>query len=184
MKLLLVPVLFIVACFFAGVYGALHNQISYTVSPEYFTKFKFHQFDLIHFQGRIGAAIVGWNAAWWMGAIVGIILIPVGMLIPGCKNYFWSMMFAFGVVAATTFLFGIFALLIASISVDPDTVGEFTRYNNEIVDDAAFARAGAMHNFSYLGGLVGIITGGITVLRFRRHFADLDSILGPDENAK
>ena len=33
-KVALVPVLLIVACLLAGVYGALHNQISYTVSPE------------------------------------------------------------------------------------------------------------------------------------------------------
>ena len=40
-KLAWIPVLFLVACLFAGIYGALHNQISYTVSPEYFTQFKF-----------------------------------------------------------------------------------------------------------------------------------------------
>ena len=28
----------------AGCYGALHDQISYTISPEYFTKVKFEQF--------------------------------------------------------------------------------------------------------------------------------------------
>ena len=43
-KLLLFPVLLAVACVIAGLYGALHNQISYTVSPEYFHANKFHQF--------------------------------------------------------------------------------------------------------------------------------------------
>ncbi len=27
-----------------GAYGAVHDQLTYSVSPEYFTAFKFHQF--------------------------------------------------------------------------------------------------------------------------------------------
>ena len=104
-------------------------------------------------------------------------MIPMGLLIPGTKNYFWAMIRVFGIVASTTLLFGIVALSIAFITVDPNTVGEFTRYNNDIIDDAAFARAGAMHDFSYLGGFVGIITGGISVFWFRKHLSHPNSIL-------
>lgn len=60
------------------------------------------------------------------------------------------------------------ALGIAWLVIDPDTIGQFTRYNNQIVDDAAFARAGTMHNFSYLGGLVGIVTGAISIWMMRK----------------
>ncbi|WP_271785384.1 hypothetical protein [Aquimarina algiphila] len=46
----------------AGVYGILHDQISFSISPEYFTKFKFPQFQ-IGFMGqnqpRLSASIVG-----------------------------------------------------------------------------------------------------------------------------
>lgn len=81
-KLFLALVLFVFACLLAGGYGALHNQISYTVSPEYFTKFKFHQFQINEVIGeRLGAAIVGWSASWWMGIFIGIILIPMGLLL-------------------------------------------------------------------------------------------------------
>ncbi len=31
----------------AGLFGAVHDQISYTLSYEYFTRFKFHQFHLV-----------------------------------------------------------------------------------------------------------------------------------------
>ena len=62
-KLALFPVLLAAACIVAGVYGALHNQISYSVSPEYFFAFKFHQFGIPeHLQNRIGASIVGCTA--------------------------------------------------------------------------------------------------------------------------
>jgi len=163
-KLALIPVLFIIACLFAGIYGAVHNQISYTVAPEYFTQFKFHQFHVgENVPQRFGAAIVGWNAAWWMGIVIGIVLIPVGLVIRGNANYFWGMFRVFGVVATTTLIVGLVALAIAFATVNADTVGEFTRYGNDIADDAAFARASTMHNFSYLGGLIGIATGAVTI---------------------
>ena len=43
-KLIVYGLLVVIAVLFAGLYGVVHNQISYTVSPEYFTKFKFRQF--------------------------------------------------------------------------------------------------------------------------------------------
>lgn len=116
-KLALVPLLFLVACLLAGIYGAVHNQISYTVAPEYFTQFKFHQFQIDEaIPDRVGAAIVGWNAAWWMGIVIGIILIPLGFVINGRSNDFWSMIRVFGVVAVTTMVVGLAALGIAFIN--------------------------------------------------------------------
>jgi hypothetical protein len=72
------------------------------------------------------------------------------------------------VVALTTLFVGFTALVIAFIVVDAGMVGEITRYGNLMTDDVAFARAEAMHNFSYLGGLIGIVTGGITIVQMRR----------------
>ena len=138
--------------FLPGVYGAVHNQISYSIAPEYFTQFKFHQFRIDKdIPDRIGAAFVGWHASWWMGIVIGIVLIPIGLLIRGTANYFWSMIRVFGIVAITTLVVGLTALTAAFIILDAEAVGEITRYGNEIANDVAFARAGTMHNFSYIG---------------------------------
>jgi|688.fasta_scaffold658023_1 hypothetical protein len=183
-KLALTPLLFVIACLFAGIYGAVHNQISYTVAPEYFTQFKFHQFRINDgTPDRIGAAIVGWNAAWWMGIVVGIIIIPFGLLIRGNANYFWGMIRVFGVVTITTLVVGLAALATALVFLDTDNVGEISRYGNEMSDDVAFARAGTMHNFSYLGGLVGIITGGVAILWLRQRSSTSASSVGTDAAA-
>jgi hypothetical protein len=59
-KIMTMPVLLVLGCLIAGIYGCLHDQISYTVSPEYYTRFKFHQFcvpETLH--NRLGAAVVG-----------------------------------------------------------------------------------------------------------------------------
>lgn len=169
-KLVFIPVLLAIACLFSGTYGAVHNQISYTISPEYFTQFKFHQFQLTDspLPNRLNAGIVGWNAAWWMGIIIGLILIPAGLVIRGAKTYFMAMIKVFGIVTITTLGTGLIALFIAHFTVTSDTAGELTRYGNDISNDVAFARAGTMHNFSYLGGLLSIFTGSFTIYWQRR----------------
>ena len=83
LKASLTPLLLAIACLLAGLYGVLHNQISYTVSYEYFTEFK---------------------------------------------------------------------------------------------NNVAFARTGTMHNFSYLGGVLGIVSGVVCVLRERRKAWSQDSL--------
>lgn len=168
-KFLLVPVLFALACLFAGLYGALHDQVSYTVSSEYFTRFKFHQFGMPDtISNRLGAALVGWQASWWMGVVIGVVLIPPGLVIRGARQYFVTMIRTFGIVALTTLAVGLIALLVAFMTVNEGNAGEFTTYGNKIVNDVAFARAGTMHNFSYLGGLIGIVTGAGAIYYERR----------------
>jgi MFS family permease len=153
-KVVLFPVLLIAACVIAGLYGALHDQISYTVSPDYYHGFKFHQFDIPeHLQGRVGAAIVGWYASWWMGILIGIPVLIVGLILPGWRSYLKHCLIAFVVVAGTALLIGLGALTYASFAIS----------------ESAFARAGTMHNFSYLGGFLGIITGSVYLVIIRAH---------------
>jgi hypothetical protein len=53
----------------AGIYGILHDQITYSISPEYFTRLKFHQFHYANFglPTRIFVGEVGFLATWWVG---------------------------------------------------------------------------------------------------------------------
>lgn len=59
----------------AGLFSIVHDQISYTVSPEYYTRFKFLQFRMLDASvpERLRAAQVGWRATWWMGLLLGIL---------------------------------------------------------------------------------------------------------------
>jgi hypothetical protein len=170
-KVALFPPLLIVACLTAGLYGALHNQISYTVSPDYFHAFKFHQFGIPEgLQGRVGASIVGWFASWWMGLFIGVPVLLVGLIMPGWKLYLSRCLIAFGVVAGTALLVGLGALIYACFTVSETSLTGY--WYPEMVDDrVAFARAGTMHNFSCLGGFLGIITGSVYLIvdRVRRN---------------
>jgi hypothetical protein len=158
-RLLLVPALLAFGCLLAGIYGALHDQISFTASPDYLYAFKFHQFQIpAEHQNRIGAAIVGWRATWWMGVIIGVPLMCVGLTFPDVRSFVRHMLIAFVVVTATALAFGLGALAYASSTLNADNLPNF-HYPPGVANRVEFARVGVMHNFSYLGGLVGIVTG-------------------------
>ena len=56
-----------------GVYGILHDQITYSISQEYFTKLKFDQFRYADFgfPARVFVSEVGFLAACWAGSSAG-----------------------------------------------------------------------------------------------------------------
>src|SRR3982751_3444371 len=72
----------VIAMFVTGLYGIVHNQVSYTVAPEYFTKFKFRQFGFtdIPLPERVRASMVGFLASWWMGIPIGLLVGAVGFI--------------------------------------------------------------------------------------------------------
>ena len=168
-KVALFPPLLVAACLMAGLYGALHNQVSYTVSPDYFHAYKFQQFGIPEaLQGRVGASIVGWHASWWMGLFIGVPVSLVGLILPGWKMYLGRCLVAFVVVAGTALLLGLAALVYASCTISDATLPALGYPAG--VDRVAFARAGTMHSFSYLGGFLGILTGSLYLIveRVRR----------------
>ena len=75
-KLLTAVFIIITAIVTASVFGILHDQVTFTISPEYYTNFKFNQFGL-DFYGkdshRLLVCIVGILAIWWVGLILGIV---------------------------------------------------------------------------------------------------------------
>lgn len=70
------------ACIAAGLFGALHDQLSYGVSREYFTVVKFPQFGLADpaLPERLRAALVGFLASWWMGVPMGLLCGAAGFV--------------------------------------------------------------------------------------------------------
>ncbi len=160
-KLWLFPVLLALGCCVAGLYGAAHNQISYTVSSEYFTEFKFQRFGIPEeWPQRVGASVVGWQASWWMGLVIGVPILSLALLLPNAKAYWRGSLIAFGVAAATALVAGLLALAAGSLLIDEADLW-LGWYPVGVTDRRAFALARTMHNFSYIGGGVGIFAAAI-----------------------
>ena len=167
-KLAFFPVLLIAGCVVAAVYGAIHNQISFTVSPEFFFGDLFNRVGLpIALRNRAGASLVGAFCSWWMGLVIGPPILFVGLILPGWRAYLKHSLIAFGVVAGTAILVGLGAL----------AAGSFFSMN-------PLDRAGLMHDFSYVGGGVGILTGiaylMVVKLRLRRQCLARNDLTKPD----
>ncbi len=144
----------------AGLYGILHNQVSYTVSPEYFTKFKFIQFGLteVPWPERVRASVVGFLASWWMGIPIGILVGAGGFLQRDPREMRRALLWSLVVLVSVTLLVGLAGLVSAFVtSIEPERVERWGRFvPKDVTDVRAFMCAGWMHNASYLGGVLGI----------------------------
>ena len=79
----------LVGAVIAGVYGTLHDQFTFTISPEYFTKLKFDQFRWANLglPERVFVAEIGFLATWWVGFFCAAGSSPAAILPAsrGCK---------------------------------------------------------------------------------------------------
>lgn len=155
------------ACLLAGLYGALHNQVSYTVSPAYFHAIKFEQFDIpAGLRNRLGAACVGFLASWWMGAIVGGVVILAGLVVLRGEGFVRGVLRAFGVVVGTAVLAGLAALAFgwAAIPAGPESSANLFTKGWRVEDHGALYRAMVLHTASYWGGAVGGVAGCVYIV--------------------
>jgi hypothetical protein len=175
----------IIAPLFGGIYGVIHDQITYSVSEEYYTKFKFIQFGLENWglgqnigtrktpeivldNPRFGAAIVGTLATWWVGLIIGVFLGFVGLIHKNGKEMFTASIKAIGLTTVIALLTGLIGLLYGKLFLVENPPHWFLPDN--LINREHFIMVGAMHNFSYLGGLIGLIAGiGFSVRQKRKY---------------
>lgn len=178
--------IFLIAPMFGGIYGIIHDQITYTISEEYYTKFKFIQFGLDNwgigenigtlenpeiklYQPRFGASIVGFLATWWVGMITGIVLGLVGCLHKNGKDMFIITMKAFLITIGVALIIGLIGLLYGKLFLIDSSLNWHLPEN--LNHKASFIMVGAMHNFSYLGGVIGLIISVIYSVRARNNKA-------------
>ena len=168
-KIGILILIIVISTISASIYGIFHNQISYSISAEYFTKFKFKQFGFIEYgldTQRMTVGIIGLWATWWFGLIIGIINGIVGFIQPTPK-IMWKSIFG-----ATIRTLGI-AIGIGIVGI---LVGKFIISNlnldwkipTDLNDRKNFMTAGTMHNFSYFGGIIGLIYGIIYQLKIKK----------------
>ncbi len=156
----------------AGAYGIVHDQLTYSISPEYYTEFKFYQFGLKGFADdsatafpRLAVAQVGFMATWWVGLFSGIILGLVGLRHGDSKLMLRATARATMLMLIIAFGLGLVGLAIGFlIPADP---GPSWRIPDNLVDRTSFIAVGSMHNFSYLGGLVGLIIAVVYSIRLK-----------------
>lgn len=158
----------------AGVYGILHDQVTASISPEYFTRFKFIQFHVgpgVSF--RLGVTIVGFFATWWTGAIIGLLLGLTGFIFPDHKTMKTALNKALLLILVTTVLLGCCGFVYGKYIQDPARVNWWLPEN--LQDKNNFILVGSIHNFSYLGGLTGLLSSMIYLMMRNRKIRQMKS---------
>jgi hypothetical protein len=153
----------------ASIYGVLHDQITYSISPEYYTKFKYQQFGFDHswFGGhRQTVAIIGCWATWWTGIYIGLGLGVAGLVHPNSTNMFAAFKKALYLVMGITVLFGVFGFFYGWLHLTKTGVNWWMP--EDLVDVRSFIIVGSIHNFSYIGGAVGLMAGIIYIIWRRK----------------
>ena len=150
----------ILAILAAGLFGAIHDQISYTVSSEYFTRFKFPMFHLLdpNIPERIRAAEVGFLASWWMGVPLGLLTGAAGFIHKNVAKMRSALLLSLPMIMGFVLAFALCGLLYGFVQTQAiDLAGYRGWYIPEGVGDLrGFLCAGYMHNSAYLGGVAAI----------------------------
>jgi hypothetical protein len=156
----------------AGFYGILHDQITYSISPEYFTRLKFAQFHYADFglPSRIFVLEIGFLATWWVGFIGGWFLarmaVPAFPPAQARQHCFCG----FGVVLGCAFAGSMAGF---GLGLLPGPAADFSAWQgfvttHGVVDLKGFVRVAYIHNASYSGGLIGLIIALLHIRRMRR----------------
>lgn len=150
-----------VGAIIAGAYGILHDQITFTIGPEYFSKFKFEQFRYADFGwgDRVFVGCIGFLATWWVGFVFAWFFarrhFPDQRRDVACR----AILKSFVVVWLCGVLAGVIGY-VYGLWLGPDADYSSWRIpllQFDVIDSWSFIRVAYIHNASYLGGLVGFV---------------------------
>jgi hypothetical protein len=170
-----------VGALIAGSYGILHDQVTYTLSEEYFTKFKAEQFHWADFgwPRRVYVAEIGFLATWWVGFIAGWFLSRLTVPYLARADAVRRCHVGFAVVFAAALLGGLVGAGLGWRRMHDVDLGSWNEFSTlyGVKDLPRFVWVGFIHNCSYAGGLTGLIV-ALAFVRLKRK-ADLSSNSAP-----
>lgn len=165
----------VLAVLAAGAFGVIHDQISFTVSHEYFTKFKFLQFHLLEADvpERLRVAQVGFLASWWMGIPLGLLAGAAGFFHPSASQMRRALLLSLGVITSFALVFALAGLMYGYFQTTNldlnDYVGWYVPATLE--HPRNFICVGYMHNSAYIGGAAAIPVAWLFHVLYRRRHA-------------
>lgn len=158
-----------VSILLAGTYGIVHDQITYSISPEYFTKFKYlpFGFEPEWFGGhRSTVAVIGFLATWWTGIFIGLGLGLTALIFKDHKTMWQAVRKAILMTLCFAAATGLFGFLYGKFVLIKSGVDWWLP--DDLIDKDAFITVGSIHNFSYLGGLLGLVAGIFYLVKLKK----------------
>jgi hypothetical protein len=155
MKVIALIGLIIFSSLLGGIYGAIYDQLTYSISPEFFTKFRFELFNVDPAMNtRLTVARIGFLNTWKAGSIIGSVLALTGMINADYKRMIRFSIYAFVIALTIAYITGLIGWAVSPLASQDDPGMELNILNKD-----AFKTVVNMNNFSYAGGVVGMLVG-------------------------
>ncbi|MEN3941154.1 hypothetical protein WJU23_07665 [Prosthecobacter sp. SYSU 5D2] len=152
----------LVGALIAGAYGILHDQITMRLGVEYFSRFKLEQFHYLDASAPLHLNVmkIGFLATWWVGLFAGWFMGRVTLPHEPVKVAARRCAIGVGLMIMVAVIFAVGASIWAPTQLEDARIGNWSDMLSfyHIQDPLAFIRVGYIHNASYLGGLVGLIS--------------------------
>ena len=151
----------------AGIYGIGHDQITYTISPEYFTNLKFDQFYYadLGFSDRGFVAEIGFLATWWVGFFAAWFIARMTVPAFSRAEAFRLALRSFGIVLAVAVAGAVAGWLLGVLHDSDYSKWEPLTSLLQVSDVRSFVCVAYIHNAGYLGGLAGLIASLFAIWR-------------------
>ncbi len=159
-----------ISIFLTVIYGITNDFITAKISPEFYTKFTFFNFGILDdyertFNGNWTFSLiwVGFFSTWWFGLLTGLILGIVGMKYCDQKQMLNKTLKSILIVIVITIIFGFVGY--GTAELNPSEIIMNYNFPFEIEHKAEFNKVSKIHNFSYYGGIVGLIIGTFNLIK-------------------
>ncbi|NNT71744.1 hypothetical protein HKT18_05880 [Flavobacterium sp. IMCC34852] len=161
----------VISVLIASVYGALHDQVTYSISSEYFTIFKFDQFGFTDWGNnnpRPTTALIGVLATWWVGLFIGVFQGLVALIHKTPRLMFKYAFRAVLITLGVTIIFGLIGYIAETFN--PQTYPDCC-FPYSIKDGKSFHIVGSIHNYGFAGGEIGAFIGIVYQIIMKRRTA-------------
>ena len=166
-KLLTIILVALIASAIAGIYGVINDQITFSISSEYYTKYRFLQYNLVQVEGdsriihpRVLVVLIAFLSTWWFPLISGLIIVIFNLI----QNT-WKMLLKTSVLAMLiSILITVFSAIIGFI-LGSLIISKLPKYYfadwcfipDKLNDYENYITAGTMDVFNSFGGFLGLI---------------------------
>ncbi|MFT3920678.1 hypothetical protein [Cloacibacterium sp.] len=157
----------ILSALIAGIYGIIHDQITFTISSEYYTKYIFLQYNLVQVEGdsriihpRILVVLVTFLSTWWFPLISGLIIVIFNLIQNTWKMFLKTSVLAMLISSLITVFSAIIGFILGSLIISKLPKYYFADWcfiPDKLNDYENYITAGTMDAFNFFGGILGLI---------------------------
>ena len=153
-------------------YGIIYFEVSYILSPEYYTKNFFIEYGFCERRNcdpdnpQLDVAMIGFMMTWWMGLITGIVMALLALILRSTHAIFRATRKALVRMISVVAVAGLVGLSAGFLYLSDDTIP--SRLPSGLSSPQDYIAVGNMHNFSFIGGIIGLMFGIGYLVRKRK----------------